>query len=93
MLGTAEQATHYKNGAMQAIQVMQALMTEEQFKGFLLGNIIKYRMRAKYKDKYEEDINKANQYAYWLDLVNLGDTINPEEHILPENYTYGGISV
>ena len=91
MSGTSKDATHYMEGAMQAVQVMQAIMTHEQFEGFLMGNIIKYRMRAKYKGKYEEDIRKSNQYAYWLELLRKGKVINPLEDTLPDEYKYGGI--
>ena len=91
MSGTSKDATHYMEGAMQAIQVCQAIMTHEQFEGFLMGNIIKYRMRAKYKGKYEEDMRKSNQYAYWLELLRKGKVINPLEDTLPDEYKYGGI--
>lgn len=91
MSGTSKEATHYQESAMQPLQVCQALMTHEQFEGFLIGNIIKYRMRAKYKGKYEEDLQKANQYQYWLRLVRQGKVINPIEDTLPIDYTYGGI--
>ena len=91
MSGTSKDATHYMEGAMQAVQVMQAIMTHEQFEGFLMGNIIKYRMRANYKGKYDEDINKSKQYAYWLQLSRQGKILNPIEDTLPDGYNYGGI--
>lgn len=91
MSGTSKDAVHYKESAMEAIEVMQALMTYEQFEGFLMGNIIKYKMRAKYKGNYEEDMIKANQYAYWLELSRKGKIINPMEDTLPDEYRYGGI--
>lgn len=89
--GTAKEATHYQNSAVQPIEFMQEVMTPSQFEGFLIGNIIKYRMRAKYKGKYEEDIRKANQYNYWLDLFKQGAIINPTKDTLPENYVYTGV--
>ena len=91
MSGTSKDATHYQESASQPLQVCQALMTAEQFEGFLMGNIIKYRMRAKYKGKYEEDMRKSNQYAYWLELSRKGKVINPLEDTLPDEYKYGGI--
>lgn len=82
------QNKHYEDSAMQALQVMQTLMTEEQFVGFLLGNEIKYKMRAKYKGQEEADIEKAKDYNYWRFLASLGTIINPKEHIRPESWEY-----
>ena len=89
--GTAENATHYQQSSKQPIEFMQEVMTPSQFEGFLIGNIIKYRMRAKYKGKYEEDIRKANQYNYWLDLFKQGVIINPTKDTLPKDYIYTGV--
>ena len=91
MSGTSKDATHYMEGAMQAVEVCQALMTKEQFDGFLLGNIIKYRMRAKYKGKYDEDIRKSEQYNYWRKLAKQDKIINPKEDSIGGDYMYDGI--
>lgn len=54
---------HYKIlDDFESIEIIACSMTVEQFKGFCLGNIIKYRLRAGKKDLLEQDINKANQY-------------------------------
>src|SRR5574344_915569 len=89
--GTSDVATHYQKSAKQPIEYMQAIMTHEQFCGFLIGNVIKYRMRAKYKGTESEDMQKANQYAYWLELVKQGRTVNPIKDTLPDDYTYKGV--
>lgn len=78
---------HYKKAAMQPIEVMQAVMTQEQFEGFLLGNIIKYRMRMDFKGQKEEDRRKANLYAYWLLQVRNGLKID----LTASNNEYIGI--
>ena len=44
----------------------QKHLTKEQFEGFLLGNIIKYRVRAGHKDDAKKDIDKAMRYEQWL---------------------------
>ena len=49
------------------IDIIAQSMTVEQFKGFCLGNIIKYRMRAGNKDLLEQDINKYNYYVELFD--------------------------
>ena len=54
---------HYKDCAVEPIKVIKAMLTHEQFLGFLLGNVFKYRMRAGHKT--EGDIEKALQYEDW----------------------------
>jgi hypothetical protein len=73
---------------MQPLEVMQRLMTAEQFKGFLLGNCIKYRMRCEQKGQRESDLYKARQYAYWLEMVKDGHRINPSRDKVPFDYDF-----
>lgn len=60
---------HYKleiNGnECEVRDVMQAVMTEEEYDGFLYGNILKYILRAKRKNGIE-DMKKAKLYLEWL---------------------------
>jgi hypothetical protein len=79
---------YYEKSAMQPLEVMQRIMTPEQFKGFLLGNCIKYRMRCDNKGQHDSDLYKARQYAYWLELVRQGKTINPSVDVVPEGYEF-----
>ena len=44
------------------ITIIASVMTVEQWHGFCLGNIIKYRLRAGNKDALEQDIGKADFY-------------------------------
>ena len=46
--------------------VMQAVLTHDEFLGFLKGNIIKYSMRAGRKDG-SDDAGKARHYMQKLD--------------------------
>jgi hypothetical protein len=89
--GTAKEATYYKDASLEPIQVMQKLMTKEQFLGFLVGNTIKYRLRAGHKEDAEKDLNKARQYSYWVYLLSTGADIDPVKDSVPDDYTYGGI--
>ena len=73
---------HYLDCVAQPIQVMQRLLSAEQFRGFLLGNYIKYKMRAGYKGEIKSDLYKARQYAYWYFLAKNGTIIDPLEHQL-----------
>jgi len=85
--GNKEQG-YYEKSAMQPLEVMQAIMTEEQFKGFLFGNCIKYCMRKNYKGQRDSDMYKARQYAYWLELADMGQAINPTEDKVPDSYRF-----
>jgi hypothetical protein len=74
--GTTEEAKHYMT-SKQPIEVMQELMTPEQFQGFLWGNVIKYSMRLNRKGKNREDAGKCWQYAKWMCDAMDGVTIVP----------------
>ncbi len=47
---------------VEAIDIIKASLTPEQFKGYLLGNLLKYRLRAGDKDDLKQDIAKSNWY-------------------------------
>ena len=64
---------------MTSIEIMQTLMTPEQFQGFLWGNVIKYALRCGLKDAPEKDMEKAQQYAKWYVQACEGKTIDPRE--------------
>lgn len=52
---------HYKVGGLEVMKVLKAKLTPEQFIGFCLGNVLKYTMRAQYKNGLE-DYKKARVY-------------------------------
>ena len=56
---------HYKDMAVQPWAVMEAVLTHEEFVGFLKGNIIKYSMRAGRKAG-SDDTGKAKHYIQKL---------------------------
>ncbi len=60
--------THYKDMPVQPWTVMEAVMTPEEFVGFLKGNIIKYSMRQGRKEG-SDDANKALHYLQKLNEV------------------------
>jgi hypothetical protein len=62
---------HYKDMAMQPWAVMEAVLTHEEFVGFLKGNVIKYAMRQGKKHE-SDDANKARHYALKLAEVQHG---------------------
>ena len=52
---------HYTQGGIETIDYLQAKMTQEQFEGYLLGNILKYVSRYPHKNGIE-DLQKAEWY-------------------------------
>ena len=60
---------YYNAGGLSPLQAFSnGLLTEEEYIGFLKGNIIKYTIRAgKKDDNATEDIIKAKDYLDYLD--------------------------
>lgn len=52
---------HYNNGNIECIDYIEQQLSPEEFKGYLLGNVIKYTHRHKYKNGLE-DLKKAQWY-------------------------------
>lgn len=57
--------SHYKDMAIQPWTVMEAVLTREEFIGFLKGNVIKYSLRAGRKEG-SDDAGKARHYIQKL---------------------------
>jgi hypothetical protein len=57
-----DQPPHYMIGGMEAIDVIEAKLTPEEYQGYLKGNVLKYMMRANYKGKHDQDLEKALWY-------------------------------
>jgi hypothetical protein len=58
---------HYKHGSVECIEAIQASMTEEEFVGYLKGNVMKYLWRLGRKG--DKDHEKAQWYM--RRLVNV----------------------
>lgn len=58
--------SHYKDMPIQPWEVMETLLTHDEFVGFLKGNYLKYAMRAGHKGDAAEDAKKAQHYAQKL---------------------------
>ena len=54
--------SHYNSGSVECIEAIEAMLSPEEFVGYLRGNSLKYRWRFRYKGKPIEDLNKANWY-------------------------------
>lgn len=53
---------HYNKGAIEAIEAIKASMPENEFRGYLKGNALKYLWRYDYKGKPIEDLRKCRWY-------------------------------
>ena len=53
---------HYKYGKKETIDVIQDCMTDDEYHGYLKGNVLKYISRYKFKGEPLEDLKKAQWY-------------------------------
>jgi len=58
--------THYKDMPVQPWTVMEAVLTFQEFRGYLKGNIIKYSMRQGRKEGSDD----AGKLAHYIDKLN-----------------------
>lgn len=63
---------HYKELAIEPIELMRITLTREELQGFIKGNIIKYALRAGHKEgeSYDKDVAKLLVYKGWLEDLN-----------------------
>ena len=54
--------SHYKTGKIECIEAMEAMLSREEFIGYLRGNAFKYQWRFLHKGKAKEDLAKAKWY-------------------------------
>lgn len=54
---------HYANGTIECIDAMEAMLTPEEFIGYLRGNAFKYMWRFRNKGKAYEDLQKSQWYV------------------------------
>jgi len=57
---------HYKIGGIETIDVIEAKLTPEEFRGYLKGNVVKYLTRIGYKEDAGKDVDKMVWYALKL---------------------------
>ena len=54
--------SHYNKGKVECIEAIEAMLTPEEYLGYLRGNSFKYRWRFRYKKKPHSDLLKAQWY-------------------------------
>jgi hypothetical protein len=52
---------HYNKHGIECIQAIRAALTDEEFRGYIKGNVLKYTWRENYKNK-NQDLQKAQWY-------------------------------
>lgn len=57
-----KEAMRYQHGGIECIEAIKAALTEDEFRGFCKGNIIKYAFREEFKGG-DADLVKACDYA------------------------------
>lgn len=62
---TVQHPAHYTQSGVECIEAIEAALGEEQFKGYLRGNIMKYLWRYPCKNG-SEDLEKAHWYLHNL---------------------------
>lgn len=62
---------HYTNGGIECIDAMKAMLSREEFIGYLRGNAFKYMWRCRNKGKTQEDVQKSIWYQNRL-MLELG---------------------
>ena len=60
-MNNVDHPSHYNHGGKETIEILKDFLTEDEFKGFLKGNVLKYMHRYKFKNGIE-DLNKASWY-------------------------------
>lgn len=66
--------SHYTQGGIECIDAIEAMLTPEQFIGFLRGTAARYQWRLGLKDAPQQELGKANWY-----LARLKATIEKHE--------------
>ena len=77
MMVAAEESAdpdHYKQGDIECIDAMRAMLGEQQFIGYLRGTIFKYNWRFGLKDAAKVEQEKMAVYMKWL-----GETLDKKE--------------
>lgn len=76
-------STYYDAGGIETLDVIKAKLTPEQYRGYLLGNAIKYACRLNFKGCAERDAEKLAVYAGELATLPKAQAEQDHEHLQP----------
>lgn len=63
---TRENVAHYNTGEIETIDYIADKLSREEFRAYVLANIIKYASRANHKGQFASDLEKIRNYAVIL---------------------------
>ena len=63
MDGMVNSPSHYQLDGMEVIDIIKAVLTPEEYRGFLKGNDLKYIFREPHKGNPAQDVSKHIWYA------------------------------
>jgi hypothetical protein len=67
---------HYNTGKVECIEAIEAMLTPEEYLGYLRGNSLKYLWRFRYKKSPHSDLLKAQWYEEkLLDFYTENETL------------------
>lgn len=58
---------HYLKLGYECIEIIASALSQEAFKGYCMGNFLKYRFRMGDKDEMKQDFNKSKEYLMLYD--------------------------
>ncbi len=78
-----KKSSYYDAGGIEVIDVIKAKLTREQYRGYLLGNALKYSMRMMHKTPENplRDAEKAANYSQWLAEAMTPPVLLPNPHL------------
>jgi len=65
-----ENKHHEQWEGVQSKDIIKSFLTEEEYKGFLKGNLLKYQLRLGKKDDIKKEMSKIEDYRNELNLNN-----------------------
>lgn len=65
-----EKSSYYDVGGIEVINIIKAKLTPEQFKGYLLGNVIKYSCCLNFKNK-DSGVRDAEKIGHYNELLKV----------------------
>lgn len=68
---------HYTNGEIEVIDYIKDKLTDEQFEGYCIGNVLKYISRYRLKNG-TEDLEKAAVYLRWAINTSRGENLEKQ---------------
>lgn len=71
-----DKSTYYDQGGIETMAIIKAKLTPEQFKGFLLGNVIKYACRLNWKGQSDRDLEKIAVYSNEMKKASIPEYTN-----------------